>query len=242
MARMPWFPFYPSDFLGAERVQLMTNEQVGMYVKLLCHQWMEGSIPEKSSNAIAVLRLGWGDASEMEDFKEVVSTCFVPHPTENGRLINRRLEQIRTEQEEISLKRQEAGRAGGYAKARLAMPGICHDFANSKPLAESSYSESNPNSKSESNSETKKDIGLVAIASNGSTLKRVTNRGSVLPEGFAFNERAEEMAKGYGLNVHKEFAAFRDHHVAKGTIFKDWQAAFRTWLRNAVKFSAKVAR
>lgn len=68
------------------------------------------------------------------------------------------------------------------------------------------------------------------------------SRASVFPEGFAFNERAEEMAKGYGLNVHKEFAAFRDHHTAKGSIFRDWHAAFRTWLRNAVKFAAKGSR
>lgn len=67
-------------------------------------------------------------------------------------------------------------------------------------------------------------------------------RASGFPEGFQFNQRAEDMAKGYGLNVHKEFAAFRDHHVAKGSVFKDWDAAFRTWLRNAVKFAAKVAR
>lgn len=68
------------------------------------------------------------------------------------------------------------------------------------------------------------------------------SRASVFPDGFQFNERAEEMAKGYGLNVHKEFAAFRDHHVAKGSVFKDWDAAFRTWLRNAVKFAAKGGR
>ena len=68
------------------------------------------------------------------------------------------------------------------------------------------------------------------------------SRPSAFPDGFQFNERADEMAKGYGLNVHKEFAAFRDHHVAKGSIFRDWDAAFRNWLRNAVKFAAKVAR
>ena len=241
MAKLPWFPFYPSDFLGAERVQLMTNEQVGMYVKLLCYQWMEGSIPEKSSSAIAVLRLGWGDTSEMTDFHEVVSGCFVKHPTEKGRLINKRLDKIRLEQEEISLRKQEAGRAGGHAKARLAVLGSCHDSASSRTLAKSSYSES------ESKSESNKDIGLSlmqpdAVVTNGSTPKRVINRGCAIPEDFVFNERAEEMAKGYGVNVHKELAAFRDYHVANGTVFKDWQAAFRTWLRNAVKFAAKGGR
>lgn len=241
MAKLPWFPFYPADFLGAEKVQLMTNEQVGMYVKLLCYQWMEGSIPEKSSSDIAVLRLGWGDETEMRDFNSILETCFVKHPTEKGRLINKRLDEIRREQEEISLRKQEAGRAGGRAKARLAVLGSCQLSATSKRLANSSYSESE--SKSESNS----DIGLseqrtVAVLPNGSTPKRVVNRGSAIPDDFVFNERGEAMAQGYGLNPHKELAAFRDYHIANGTVFRDWQAAFRTWLRNAVKFAAKGAR
>jgi hypothetical protein len=65
---------------------------------------------------------------------------------------------------------------------------------------------------------------------------------TVYPDGFAFDERAEALATSYGLNPYKELAAFRDHHSAKGSLFKDWQAAYRTWLRHAVKFAAKVAR
>jgi len=239
--KLPWFPFYPADFLGAEKVQLMTNEQVGMYVKLLCYQWMEGSIPVKSSSAIAVLRLGWGDETEMRDFNSVLETCFVKHPTEKGRLINKRLDEIRREQEDISLKKQEAGRRGGMAKARLAVLGACQDSASSKSLAKSSYSESE--SKSESNSDRRVVVETpAAVLPNGSTPKKVVNRGCALPDDFVFNERGEAMAKGYGLNPHKELAAFRDYHIAHGTISKDWQASFRTWLRNAVKFAAKVAR
>jgi hypothetical protein len=66
-------------------------------------------------------------------------------------------------------------------------------------------------------------------------------RGSVFPEGFRHDSRAEALASGYGLNIHKEVAAFRDYHVAKGSVFKDWQAALRTWLRNSVKFSKRGA-
>jgi hypothetical protein len=66
-------------------------------------------------------------------------------------------------------------------------------------------------------------------------------RGSVYPEEFHFDARAEALAKSYGLNPFKEQAAFKDHHVAKGSVFKDWQAAFRTWLRNSVKFAKRGA-
>ena len=34
-----------------------------------------------------------------------------------------------------------------------------------------------------------------------------------------------------------EFDAFRDYHASRGSQFIDWDAAFRTWLRNAKKFN-----
>lgn len=44
------------------------------------------------------------------------------------------------------------------------------------------------------------------------------------------------MAGELGLSLQDELAAFCDHHAAKGTTFKDWQAGFRTWLRNSAKY------
>jgi hypothetical protein len=35
------------------------------------------------------------------------------------------------------------------------------------------------------------------------------------------------------------FVAFKNHHIAKGSIFADWDAAWRTWVDNEVKFSAQ---
>jgi len=57
-----------------------------------------------------------------------------------------------------------------------------------------------------------------------------------LPVDFEPNERAKELAKGQHQNVLALCAAFKDHHAAKGSVFKDWQAAFRMWLRNDLKF------
>lgn len=66
-------------------------------------------------------------------------------------------------------------------------------------------------------------------------------RATVLPSDFMPNETAEKMADELGLSIAAEQAAFEDHHSAKGTTFKDWQAAFRTWLRNANKFRKPAA-
>lgn len=66
--------------------------------------------------------------------------------------------------------------------------------------------------------------------------KAPSARATILPTGFMPNETAEQMARDLGLDLADEQAAFEDHHVAKGTTFKDWQAGFRTWLRNSSKF------
>ena len=37
-----------------------------------------------------------------------------------------------------------------------------------------------------------------------------------------------------------ETAKFLDHHRAKGSTFKDWQAAWRTWMRNAQTYAERA--
>ena len=63
-----------------------------------------------------------------------------------------------------------------------------------------------------------------------------------LPPDFTFDDRSKQMAEGRGLNVHAELSAFKDRNLATGATYIDWQAAFRNWLRNAVKFAAKGGR
>ncbi len=63
------------------------------------------------------------------------------------------------------------------------------------------------------------------------------SRGTVVPPDFKPDQTAHNIAASTGVNLQAELANFLDHHTARGTVFKDWQAAFRTWLRNAVKFS-----
>lgn len=77
---------------------------------------------------------------------------------------------------------------------------------------------------------------LSSLNGIGESERKGNGRACSLPEDFIPNDRAKELAKGQGQNVLALCAAFKDHHTAKGTLFKDWQAAFRTWLRNDLKF------
>ncbi len=65
-------------------------------------------------------------------------------------------------------------------------------------------------------------------------------RATTLPADFQPDGTAEQMARDFGLDLFGELTAFSDFHAAKGTTFKDWQAGFRNWLRNANKFGQRA--
>lgn len=65
-------------------------------------------------------------------------------------------------------------------------------------------------------------------------------RATQLPQDFEPNEHHQSLAAGTGVDLNRELAKFRDHHTAKGTTFKDWNAAFNNWLRKAAEYGGNV--
>jgi hypothetical protein len=68
-------------------------------------------------------------------------------------------------------------------------------------------------------------------------------RVSSAPEIFPITEAMRAWAQEHvpGVNVERETTQFLDHHRAKGNVFKDWRAAWRTWMRNASRFQEQRA-
>ncbi len=71
--------------------------------------------------------------------------------------------------------------------------------------------------------------------------KRAKNR-TPLPEDFEPNASCLTVAREHGADPEIEFPQFVDHHRKHGSLMADWQAAFRTWLRNARKFGGARGR
>ena len=69
------------------------------------------------------------------------------------------------------------------------------------------------------------------------------SRGCQLPSDFRSAERVLiDYAASLGVfDPAAELDQFCDHHTAKGSIFKDWTAAWRTWCRNALKYQSQRA-
>jgi hypothetical protein len=69
--------------------------------------------------------------------------------------------------------------------------------------------------------------------------KREPKRARQLPDDWQPNEGHHSLAKDLRVTIGDELPKFCDHHRAKGSTFKDWDAAFRTWLRNAQRFAQR---
>ena len=81
MAKLPYFPFYPSDF--DSDTQLLSDAEVGAYVRLLNIQWKKGKIPiDKLPRIMEDYESVWGEISEF----------FI---VEDGLVFNNRLEEER---------------------------------------------------------------------------------------------------------------------------------------------------
>jgi phage terminase large subunit-like protein len=64
----------------------------------------------------------------------------------------------------------------------------------------------------------------------------ITNN-QVIPKNWKPNENAVEFGKANSVNVAHEAEQFRNHSAATGRKMKNWDAAFRVWLGNSVKWS-----
>lgn len=75
-------------------------------------------------------------------------------------------------------------------------------------------------------------------ATNNQRTKKLIEdkRACALPPDFEPDENGIQFAEEQRIDVAHELRSFKDHHLAKGSVFKDWQAAWRTWVGHAVKF------
>jgi len=66
-------------------------------------------------------------------------------------------------------------------------------------------------------------------------------RGTTVPSSFEMTDALKAWAAQNGFsNLDKHTEKFLDYHRSKGSVFKDWAAAWRTWLRNSTNFAAPV--
>lgn len=62
-----------------------------------------------------------------------------------------------------------------------------------------------------------------------------------LPKDFSLTSASSAYAQKLGIDVELELQTFCNYHIAKGSFMLDWQAAWRAWCNNAVRFGKASA-
>lgn len=119
----PAFQFYPRDFVSDAKQIALSLAGAGIYIRLLCQCWLEGSLPLDHS---ALAKLCGTTVQKFDKEWDLVSACF---EQKDGRLIHRRLNKERRKQAEYRQLQREKGVRG--AEKRWQRPSSGHSQRDS---------------------------------------------------------------------------------------------------------------
>lgn len=112
-SKSPAFQFYPADYLSSQKVETMSLEHQGAYVRLLCYDWLNDGIPDDQAALAKLSRLGesWDKGGYT-----LVKACFNQHVTKPGFLTNPRLQAEREKQASWRDKSSEGGKKAAITR------------------------------------------------------------------------------------------------------------------------------
>lgn len=119
----PAFLLYATTWLQSPKVNSLSLEQQGAYVRLLCFAWLHGSIPEDQEELRHLLGLG-EDVASFDRIWSRLSRRWSKKPGTPGQLIDERQEQERAERKQKAEEMRLRGQAGGQRSAEQRASGI----------------------------------------------------------------------------------------------------------------------
>jgi uncharacterized protein YdaU (DUF1376 family) len=219
---LPYFPFYPSDYLG-DTMHLSTEEH-GAYLLLLITMWQHGSrLPNDRAKLARIARVPsrrwpavWGAIEEY--FEAEGDDIFSPRMREEYQKATSK-----------SAVRSASGKAGAEAKAlKLQGAASANATANASRLL-----------KHTQNSDIRDTSNEVSVARERAPKPSRSHRLSAdwtLPDDL----RDWAIEQGWPPpTIDAEAEKMRDWSLSSPNgAKKDWSAAWRNWMRNKPKFSA----
>ena len=126
MKTAPSFPFYPGDFIMG--TMLMSAEEVGAYIRLLCFQWEQGHLPDCPTKTARIAGISEKKLSPvLEKF----------HRDDQGKLVNKRLEEVRESREHFLEIQRRNGQRGGRPKKPekepMGLPSVSNGLTQDEP-------------------------------------------------------------------------------------------------------------
>ena len=211
--RSPAFQFYPKDFLSDPNVMMMTNAQVGAYIKLLCVCWQQDTLPN-DDETLAILvgesRTWW------KKFGGLIKACF---RVRSRKLIHPRLHNEKQKQKK---RREQAQRGAKTTNAKR--------YRNQPS---SSHSDRIASQESRSPSPTPSPTPINKPPPPVCEDSQSTHKGELscrVPEDWN-PKSGSVVAINPGVDVKFELGLFRLHEFTQPR--RDWQLAWESWLTRA---------
>ena len=114
----PYFPFYVSDFDGDTRH--MSVESIGIYIRLLIYQWINGKIP--GSEPMMIRIAGCSHDQFMESWENEVGQCF--EKFDDGPVTSYRNKRLQIERSKVlaaTEQRRNAGISSGKSRRKTSL-------------------------------------------------------------------------------------------------------------------------
>jgi uncharacterized protein YdaU (DUF1376 family) len=222
-------PFYPSDWLGGTRS--MSDAETGVYITLIATMYEMAAPIERNDDRLYRVCGSKSKASFVKSLNYLMSEGKIIE-TDDG-LFNEKVSKVIQQTIEKSDKAKAAAQsrwdrkpsknkgAGDADAYGTHMPEGCQLELEPELYTNTSVFVSEPD---------KPDKPKVAA-----------KRATAIPENWVPSERNIQDAIDRQFSekeISNEADQFRDYNLSKGNRYKDWDAAWRTWLGNSRKFSA----
>ena len=227
--KAPAFQFYADDFLAGTAD--MAAEEVGGYIRLLCHQWSKGGIPSDEERSARIA--GLIGSPSIRYVLAKFTLC------DGDTLKNARLEQIRQEQADYKSKQASSGKTGAQkrwdkAKSDGNPNGVAIATPMATPMANGWRSDSSPsptptpNKKDTATPKSQWDVGF------GVELPESLRTDSCLQAVKVWLQYKAEKREGYkktGLTAaltkwSREFTAAEFPSAVENSIASGWKGIF----------------
>ena len=202
----------------------LTTEEHGAYMLLLAAMWRRnGSVPDDDKDNARILGL---TPAKWRKVKARFVATISGFCADGDTITQEKLRKTWENTQEKIAKNVANGAKGGRAAASKSND-LGQANANNPLKRKATIPEPEPEP-------IKRDTSV-------STKKAPAKRSVAIPQDWVPSDKNIEDAEARQFSakeIHNEADKFRDHHLAKGTTFKDWDAGWRTWLGNARKFAA----
>lgn len=129
----PSFQFYPDKWLSSPQVALMSPEQEGAYIRLLCYDWDNDGLQDDDGQLARLSRLGEG---WLKGSSTIIKECFIAHPKKPGFITNKRLLKERKKQKSWRKKCVAGGKKSGESRRKQGSSGDNKEVKGSSRVVE----------------------------------------------------------------------------------------------------------